>query len=36
MLMGPLIWLRSKKLSSVGDVFAGTMVLYDPNRVLHR
>ena len=34
--MGPLIWLGSKKLNSAGDVFAGTVVLYDPNRLLHR
>jgi uncharacterized RDD family membrane protein YckC len=36
LLMGPLIWLSSKELNSVGDVFAGTVVLYDPNRLLHR
>jgi uncharacterized RDD family membrane protein YckC len=36
LLMGPLIWLGSKDLNSVGDVFAGTVVLYDPNRLLHR
>jgi uncharacterized RDD family membrane protein YckC len=36
MLIGPLIWLGSKELNSVGDVFAGTVVLYDPNRLLHR
>jgi uncharacterized RDD family membrane protein YckC len=36
LLMGPLIWLGSKELNSVGDVFAGTVVLYDPNRLLHR
>jgi uncharacterized RDD family membrane protein YckC len=36
LLMGPLIWLGSKELNSVGDFFAGTVVLYDPNRLLHR
>jgi uncharacterized RDD family membrane protein YckC len=36
LLMGPLIWLGSKELNSVGDVFAGTLVLYDPNQLLHR
>ena len=36
LLIGPLIWLGSKELNSVGDVFAGTVVLYDPNLLLHR
>ena len=36
LLIGPLIWLGSKELNSVGDFFAGTVVLYDPNRLLHR
>jgi hypothetical protein len=31
-----LIWLGSKELNSVGDFFAGTVVLYDPNQLLHR
>jgi len=36
LLMGPLVWLGSKELNSVGDFFAGTVVLYDPNQLLHR
>jgi uncharacterized RDD family membrane protein YckC len=36
LLMGPLIWLGSKELNSVGDFFAGTVVLHDPNQLLHR
>jgi uncharacterized RDD family membrane protein YckC len=36
LLIGPLVWLGSKELNSVGDLFAGTVVLYDPNQVLHR
>ena len=36
LLMGPLIWLGSRDLNSVGDLFAGTRVLYDPNQLLHR
>ena len=36
LLVGPLIWLGSKELNSVGDFFAGTVVLYDPNQLLHR
>ena len=36
LLTGPLIWLGSRDLNSVGDVFAGTVVLHDPNPVLHR
>jgi uncharacterized RDD family membrane protein YckC len=36
LLMGPLLWLNSKELNSVGDVFAGTVVLYDPNLLRHR
>ncbi len=30
------IWLGSRDLNSVGDLFAGTRVLHDPNRLLHR
>ena len=36
LMMGPLIWLASRDLNSVGDLFAGTRVLHDPNRLLHR
>ena len=36
MMMGPLIWLGSRSLNSVGDFFAGTRVLHDPNQRLHR
>jgi uncharacterized RDD family membrane protein YckC len=36
LLIGPLLWLNSKELNSVGDVFAGTVVLYDPNLLRHR
>jgi uncharacterized RDD family membrane protein YckC len=36
LLVGPLIWLGSKELNSVGDFFAGIVVLYDPNQLLHR
>ena len=36
LLMGPLLWLNSKELNSVGDVFAGTVVLYDPNLLRYR
>ena len=36
LLMGPLIWLGSKELNSVGDFFVGTVVLHDPNQLLHR
>ena len=32
---GPLIWLFSRDLNSVGDFFAGTVVLHDPNQLLH-
>ena len=35
-MIGPLIWLGSKDLNSVGDFFAGTVVLHDPNQLLHR
>ena len=34
LMMGPLIWLGSRDLNSVGDLFAGTRVLYDPDRIL--
>jgi uncharacterized RDD family membrane protein YckC len=36
LMMGPLIWLGSRDLNSVGDLFAGTRVLYDPDRILPR
>jgi uncharacterized RDD family membrane protein YckC len=36
LLSGPLIWLFSRDLNSVGDFFAGTVVLHDPNQLLHR
>jgi uncharacterized RDD family membrane protein YckC len=36
LLMGPLIWAGSSSLNSVGDFFAGTVVLHDPNHLLHR
>ncbi len=36
LLMGPLIWLGSKDMNSVGDFFAGTVVMHDPNQLLHR
>ena len=36
LLMGPLIWLGSRDLNSVGDLFAGTGVLHDPDQLLHR
>ncbi len=36
MAMGPLIWLGSRSLNSVGDIFAGTVVLHDPDQILHR
>ena len=36
LLIGPLIWLGSRDLNSVGDLFAGTVVLHDPNQLLHR
>jgi uncharacterized RDD family membrane protein YckC len=36
LLIGPLLWLGSKELNSVGDVFAGTVVLHDPNLLRHR
>ena len=35
-MIGPLIWLGSKDLNSVGDFFVGTVVLHDPNQLLHR
>jgi hypothetical protein len=34
--IGPILWLTSNSLNSLGDLFAGTVVLYDPNRILHR
>jgi uncharacterized RDD family membrane protein YckC len=33
---GPLLWLFSRDLNSVGDFVAGTVVLHDPNQLLHR
>jgi len=36
LMMGPLIWLGSRDLNSVGDLFAGIRVLYDPDQVLPR
>jgi hypothetical protein len=33
-LSGFLIWLFGENLRSVGDVFADTMILYDPDEVL--
>jgi uncharacterized RDD family membrane protein YckC len=33
-LVGPLIWLGSRDLNSVGDLFAGTRVLHDPDQIL--
>jgi hypothetical protein len=34
LLSGFLIWLVSKNLRSVGDFFAGTVILHDPDRLL--
>jgi uncharacterized RDD family membrane protein YckC len=34
--IGLLIWLSATDLNSVGDFFAGTVVLHDPDHVLHR
>jgi uncharacterized RDD family membrane protein YckC len=34
--IGLFIWLSATDLNSVGDFFAGTVVLHDPNHVLHR
>ena len=36
LLTGPLIWLGSRDLNSVGDLFATTRVLYDPDQILPR
>jgi uncharacterized RDD family membrane protein YckC len=33
-LVGPLIWLGSRDLNSVGDLFAGTRVLHDPDQIM--
>jgi uncharacterized RDD family membrane protein YckC len=33
---GLFIWLFSRSLNSVGDFFAATVVLHDPNHLLHR
>jgi hypothetical protein len=35
-MMGSLIWLGSRDLNSVGDLFATTRVLYDPDQILPR
>ena len=34
MLIGPILWLMSKRLNSLGDFFAGTAVVYDPDNIL--
>jgi uncharacterized RDD family membrane protein YckC len=34
LLSGFLIWLISKNLRSVGDFFAGTVILHDPDGIL--
>jgi uncharacterized RDD family membrane protein YckC len=34
--IGPVMWLTSASLNSLGDLFAGTVVLYDPDQLLHR
>jgi uncharacterized RDD family membrane protein YckC len=34
LLAGFFIWLTGKKLRSVGDFFAGTVILHDPDGVL--
>jgi hypothetical protein len=36
LLMGRLIWLGSRDLNSVGDLFAGTRVRHDPDQILPR
>ena len=36
LLMGPLIWLGSRDLNSVGGLFATTRVLHDPDQILPR
>jgi uncharacterized RDD family membrane protein YckC len=36
LLIGPMLWLTSASLNSLGDLFAGTVVLHDPNQLLHR
>jgi uncharacterized RDD family membrane protein YckC len=36
LLIGLVIWAGSSSLNSVGDLFAGTVVLHDPNQILHR
>lgn len=36
LLIGPIIWLTSKSLNSLGDLLAGTVVLHDPDHLLHR
>ena len=36
LILGPNIWLSSRSLNSVGDFFAGAVVLHDPDHLLHR
>jgi uncharacterized RDD family membrane protein YckC len=36
LLIGPLLWLMSASLNSLGDLFAGTVVLHEPHQLLHR
>ena len=36
LILGAIIWLSSRSLNSVGDFFAGIVVLHDPDHVLHR
>ncbi len=36
LLIGPSMWLLSASLNSLGDLLAGTVVLHDPNQLLHR
>jgi uncharacterized RDD family membrane protein YckC len=34
LLMGPLLWVSGTDLNSVGDAFADTLVLHDPDQIL--
>lgn len=34
LLIGPILWLASSSLNSLGDFFAGTAVVHDPGHVL--
>jgi len=36
LLIGPILWLTSATLNSLGDLFVGTVVLHDPDQLLHR